>query len=273
MNPFLKLMRPLNCLISSFSVPIVMVTLLGTDFVSHQILLYTAIGMAVVFFFTAAGNTLNDYMDRETDEINHPGRPIPSGKVNPRTALVYSSMMFSIGIILSFLLELWIPQIIVISAVLLMIAYETRFKKEGLAGNLIISALTGMVFIFGGSIYGELFLPTLLGLLAFLATVGREIVKDIQDLKGDINRNTFPMKVGPERAEMTAVGFIVGGIILSPFPYILNLLSIYYLGIVIVADAIFIYSLLLLKSPKRSQRFIKFAMVVALIAFLTGGLI
>jgi len=273
MNPFIKLMRPANCLISSFSVPIVMVTLLGTDFVSYQILLYTFIGMAVVFFFTAAGNTLNDYMDRETDKINHPQRPIPSGEVNPRTALVYSGTMFTIGIVLSFLFKLWIPRIIVISAVLLMIVYETRFKSEGLAGNLIISALTGMVFIFGGSIYGEVFLPSLLGLLAFLATVGREIVKDIQDLKGDINRNTFPMRVGPKKAEMVASAFVIGGVILSPFPYILNLLSIYYLLVVIVADAIFIYSLLLLKSPKRSQRFIKLAMVVALIAFLTGGLI
>ncbi len=273
MNPFLKLMRPVNCLISSFSVPIVMVTLLGTDFVFSQTLLYTAIGMAVVFFFTAAGNTLNDYMDKETDKINHPQRPIPSGKVNPRTALIYSGTLFSIGIILSFFLGRWIPQIIVVSAVILMIAYETRYKREGLVGNLIISALTGMVFIFGGSIYGELYLPTLLGSLAFLATVGREIVKDIQDLKGDINRNTFPMRVGPKKAEMVASAFIIGAVILSPFPYILNMLSIYYLLVVIAADAIFIYSLLLLKSPKRSQRLIKFAMVVALIAFLTGGLI
>ncbi|MBS3781816.1 MAG: UbiA family prenyltransferase [Candidatus Thermoplasmatota archaeon] len=273
MNPFVKLMRPLNCLISSFSVPIVMITLFGTDFVSRQTLLFTAIGMMVVFFFTAAGNTLNDYMDRKTDEINHPGRPIPSGKVEPKTALVYSGVMFGIGVILSFLLELWIPQIIVASAVILMIAYETRFKKEGLAGNLIISALTGMVFIFGGSIYGKLYLPTLLGLLAFLATVGREIVKDIQDLKGDINRKTFPMRVGPRKAEMTASFFIVGGVILSPFPYIFGSLSLSYLLVVLVADAIFIYSLLLLKSAERSQKFIKLAMVVALIAFLIGGLI
>ncbi len=273
MNPFLKLMRPINCLISSFSVPIVMVTLLGTNFVSHQILLYTAIGMVVVFFFTAAGNTLNDYMDRETDKINHPDRPIPSGKINPKTALVYSGVMFSTSIILSFLFNFWTPRIIVISAVILMIAYETRFKKEGLAGNLIISALTGMVFIFGGSIYEELYIPILLGLLAFLATVGREIVKDIQDIKGDINRNTFPMKVGHKNAEITASAFIISAVILSPFPYILNLLSIYYLLVVVLADAIFIYSLLLLKSAEKSQKFIKVAMVIALIAFLTGGLI
>jgi len=272
MIPFIKLMRPLNCLISSFSIPIVLITLHGTDLLSSQILMYTTVGMTVVFFFTAAGNTLNDYMDRETDEINHPERPIPSGEIQSKTALIFSIVLFALGLTISFLLEFWIPQLIVILAILLMVVYEVKLKNEGLVGNLTISALTGMVFVFGGSIYGRLYLPTLLGLLAFMATVGREIVKDIQDLKGDLNRNTFPMKVGPEKAEMTASVFIIGGVILSPLPFLLGFLSIYYLVVVIAADAIFIYSLLLLNSAKRSQRFIKLAMVVALIAFLTGGL-
>ncbi len=234
--------------------------------------IYTAVGMSVVFFFTAAGNTLNDYMDRETDEINHPDRPIPSGKISPETALIYSASMFGIGLIISFLLERWVPQVIVMSAIALMIVYEVRFKNEGLIGNIIISALTGMVFVFGGSIYERLYLPSLLGLLAFMATVGREIIKDIQDLKGDLNRNTFPMRVGPEKAELTASIFVIGGVLLSPLPYLLGFLSIFYLFVVLVADAIFIYSLLLLSSAKRSQKFLKLAMVVALVAFLTGGL-
>ncbi len=273
MNPFLKMMRPLNCLISSFSIPIVMITIFGMNFTSEHTLFLMAVGMLVVFFFTGAGNILNDYMDRETDEINHPERPIPSGDIKPKTALSASISLFSAGIVLSFLLPFYLPQIIVISAVILMIIYETRLKSQGLTGNVVISALTGMVFIFGGSIYQKLYLPLILGLLSFLSTVGREIVKDIQDLQGDLNRKTFPMKVGPEKAKRTALVFIAGAVALSPLPYILDLLSIYYLLIVGVSDTIFIYSLLLLESAERSQKFIKLAMVVALIAFLIGGLI
>ena len=272
LKPMIKLMRPLNCSISTLSIPIVMITLYGLDIECFETVLVTILGMLIVFFFTAGGNILNDYMDRETDEINHPDRPIPSGEVSLKKALMFSEVMFSVGIILSFLLPLYLPQIIVISAVTLLVAYELRFKKEGFTGNLIISGLTGMLFIFGGSIYGELFLPIILGILAFLSTVGREIMKDIQDLKGDLDRNTFPMKVGPESAKRTALLFVVFAVALSPFPYIFGLLPIFYLGIVIIADIIFIYSLLLLKSAERTQKFIKLAMIVALVAFLVGGL-
>ncbi len=272
MRPLLKLIRPVNCLISSFSIPIVMITLFGLGFLEQDILYITVLGMSIVFFYTAAGNSLNDYMDRETDEINHPERPIPSGDITPEKTIVFSGILFAIGLILSFLLDPWLPQIIVILAVILMIMYEVKFKKQGLVGNLIISLLTGMVFLFGGSIYGELELPALLGLLAFFATGGREIIKDIQDLEGDLDRKTFPMIVGPKKAEYTAVSFIVLGVIFSPIPFILGLFSIYYLIVVLLANGIFIYSLLLLKSPAKSQKFIKVAMVVALIAFLIGGL-
>ncbi len=273
MNPFLKMMRPINCLISSFSILIVGITLFGMNFITEPRLFLAAIGMLVVFFFTGAGNILNDYMDREIDKINHPDRPIPSGKISPKTALFFSISLFTLGVVISFFLPLYMPQIIVISAVILMIIYESLLKSRGLAGNIIISGLTGMVFIFGGSIYQRFYLPVILGLLSFLSTAGREIVKDIQDLKGDLNRETFPMKVGPERAKRTALVFIAGAVALSPLPYFLNLLSIYYLLTVAVADTIFIYSLLLLESAEKSQKFIKLAMVVALIAFLIGGLI
>lgn len=273
MNPLVKLMRPVNCLISSFSILIVMITLFGIDIIEQEILITTAIGMSIVFIYTAAGNSLNDYMDRETDKINHPERPIPSGEISPKNTLIFSSILYIIGFVFSLSLEPWLPQIIVVLAILLMILYEVKFKKQGLIGNLIISLLTGMVFLFGGAIYGKLELPSLLALLAFLATAGREIIKDIEDLEGDIDRKTFPMRVGPEKAEMTAISFIVLGIILSPIPFLLGLLSIYYLLVVLVADGIFIYSLLLLKSPSKSQKFVKVAMVMALIAFLTGGLI
>ncbi len=271
MNPIIKLIRPINCLMSSLSIPIVMITLFGLD-IDHSNLLVSVVGMLTVFFFTAGGNILNDYMDRKTDEINHPDRPIPSGSIKPKTALVLSGVMFSFSVILPFSLRLFLPITIVILGVILMMAYEFRLKKKGLAGNLTVSILTGMLFLFGGAIYEEIYLPALLGSLALLSTVSREIMKDIQDIKGDLDRNTFPMKVGPELAKRTAFVFVVLAVVLSPFPYILGFLPLTYLLIVIFADIIFIYSLLLLESAEKTQKYIKLAMAVALVAFLIGGL-
>ncbi len=273
MHPVIRMIRPLNSLMSSFSIPIVMVTLFGFDIFGTTMLIHTIIGMAIVFLFTSAGNILNDYMDREVDKLNHPQRPIPAGEIEPKSALIYSSGMFLFAILISILLPFYLPQIIVLSAIMLMVSYEWKFKKSGLAGNLIISFLTGLVFVFGGSIYGRLYLPIILGLLAFLASVGREITKDIQDMKGDLDRKTFPMRVGRGKAQYTVIVFVLAAVLLSPLPYIENLLSLSYLLIVIFADIVFIYSLSILEDAERSQKFNKIGMIIALIAFLVGGIL
>jgi len=273
MIPVIKMMRPINCLISSMAILIVRISLFGIGTGSIETFPLTAIGMIIVFFYTAGGNILNDYMDRKVDKINHPGRPIPSGDINPSKALMLSGLMFSMATALAFLLPFYWAQIIVVLAIILLTTYELSFKKKGFVGNLTVSALTGMVFIFGGSIYGQFILPVIMGVVAFLSNVGREIVKDIQDIKGDRDRNTFPMQVGPKVAKSTAAGFVVLALILSPLPYIIGLLPLSYLIVVIGADIIFIYSLSLINQAKRSQKFMKLAMVVALLAFLIGGIV
>ncbi|MFW6083358.1 MAG: UbiA family prenyltransferase [Thermoplasmatota archaeon] len=273
MHPVVRMIRPLNSLMSSFSIPIVMITLFGFDIFGPTMLIHTVIGMAIVFLFTSAGNILNDYMDREVDKFNHPKRPIPSGEVRPKEALIYSVGMFIVAILISAFLPFYLPQIIVLSAIILLISYEWRFKKSGLTGNIIISFLTGLVFVFGGAIYGKLYLPAILGLLAMLASVGREITKDIQDMKGDLDRKTFPMRVGKGKAQYTVILFVATAVFLSPLPYIENLLSESYLIIVVLADIIFIYSLLILEDAEKSQKFNKTGMIIALIAFLVGGIL
>ncbi len=273
MDPVIKMMRPINCLISSMSILIVRISLFGIDMESTEAFLLTAIGMAIVFFYTGGGNILNDYMDREVDKINHPERPIPSGEIRPRNALLLSAMLFSTATVMAFLLPFHWPQIIVVLAIILLAGYELSFKEKGFVGNISISVLTGMVFIFGGSIYGRFYLPIIMGVVAFLSSVGREIVKDIQDIKGDRDRNTFPMRVGKKIAKRTAAAFVIFAVILSPLPYILELLPLSYLLVVIAADIIFIYSLSLINVAERSQKFMKLAMVIALLAFLIGGIV
>jgi len=233
----------------------------------------TALGMIIVFSFTAGGNILNDYVDRRVDKINHPHRPIPSGKIAPKQALAYSGLMFSISLVVSLFIPNLLTKIIVVMALVLMISYEIKLKKLGLSGNMTIAALTGLVFIFSGSIYGSLVLPSILALLAGLATLGREIVKDIEDMRGDLDRNTLPMRIGKSRSGIIVAVVIISAVILSPIPYIYSMLPLSYLITVAFADIIFIYSLTLLKQPRRAQRTIKMAMGLALVAFLIGGII
>jgi len=269
----LGLFRLGNCAMGALGALLAAIVCVGIngleDFAVEVIL-----SMAVVVLFTAGGNSLNDYFDRETDKVAHPRRPIPSGGVKPSSAIALSIVLFSSAQLLSFLVNLW-SVIIVATSVLVMIGYERLLKAEGIAGNLAISWLTGALFLFGGAAVESLELAWILAALAFLATLGREIVKDIQDIEGDRgSRRTLPMRIGSKRAGIVGSGAFLAAVALSPVPYVLELLGWEYLPVVAAADAIFIYCALIhFKNPEKGQKVAKLAMFVALLAFLVGGIL
>ena len=230
------------------------------------------LSMATVLSFTAAGNSLNDYFDRETDKVAHPERPLPSSMIRPAGALAVSILLFILAVFLSYFVNSW-SIIIVLTSIAVMVGYELLLKAEGFAGNLAISWLTGALFLFGGAAVEKMDLAWILSALAFLATLGREVVKDVQDIEGDKgSRRTLPMRIGAKRAGLMGSVAFVGAVALSPVPYLQGLLSIWYVPVVGAADAIFIYCALIhFRSPKQGQKVAKLAMLVALLAFLLGG--
>ena len=108
-------------------------------------------------------------------------------------------------------------------------------------------------------------------LLAFLATLSREIIKDVQDVEGDADRRTLPKSIGIPRATALAAAMVVLAVALSPIPVVFGLLGQGYLYAVVAADAIFIYSITRFKDPARASTLLKFAMGVGLVAFIAGG--
>ncbi len=158
-----------------------------------------------------------------------------------------------------------------------MYAYETGLKARGAPGNLAIAYLVASLFVFSGfAVYGgrqdALLRASLLAALAFLATLGREITKDIEDMAGDVDRVTLPRRLGARRASFLAAASFLAGVGMSGVPRILEILGSYYLIPVLVADGMFIYAALYSSArPGRSQRVSKYAMIVALAAFLAGG--
>jgi geranylgeranylglycerol-phosphate geranylgeranyltransferase len=270
---FLGLFRLGNCAMGALGALLAAIVCVGIDGL-EDFAIEVILSMAVVVLFTAGGNSLNDYFDGETDKVAHPLRPIPSGRVKPSSALALSIVLFSSAQLLSFLVNLW-SVIIVATSVLVMIGYERLLKAEGIAGNLAISWLTGALFLFGGAAVESLELAWILAALAFLATLGREIVKDIQDIEGDRgSRLTLPMRIGSKRAGVIGSGAFLAAVALSPVPYVLELLGWEYLPVVAAADAIFIYCALIhFKNPEKGQKVAKLAMFVALLAFLVGGIL
>jgi geranylgeranylglycerol-phosphate geranylgeranyltransferase len=278
MGDYLKLIRPLNCFMSAVAVFIGGMISAWDGSLSAGETNGILVAMLAVFLFVAAGNSLNDYEDRDIDKIAHPDRPVAAGRMSPRSALRLSYAFFFLSAVASTLI--FYPKIVVYPLALLllnmviMLSYEKRLKKEGISGNLSIAWLTASLFLFGAVSAGGInTLTALFVFMAFLAIFAREVAKDIEDMEGDRGvRRTAPLTYGVGRASVFAYVSIIAAVAISPLPYILGIVSPYYLAFVLPADAIFIYSVLLLakKSPAGSQNWAKAGMLVSLVAFAVG---
>jgi geranylgeranylglycerol-phosphate geranylgeranyltransferase len=269
-NRYIQLFRLGNCVMSAVALALAVLVAVGTKLFDHGFV--TAVGAAVVFCFVAGGNSLNDYLDREVDRTAHPERPIPSGRIAPKTARNLPAAFFVVSFALSLLLDP-LSIAIVASAILIMIGYELATKKLGLLGNLSIAWLTGALFLLGGALVGQVERTLIVGAMAFLATLGREIVKDIQDMAADVDRLTLPKRIGKRPAGVAGSVAFLAAVALSPVPYLTGMFGPGYLVTVLVCDAIFIYSSIVhFENPKKGQTWAKYGMAVALIAFLIGGI-
>lgn len=282
MRTYLELMRSGNCLMAAISaasgVLIAYNIVKGNNIFSFPYISTLAVSL-IVFLVTGAGNAINDYFDVNIDRINKPQRPIPSGRIDKSSVLIFSLLLFIIGTAVAFSINI-VCGLIALFNSLLLLFYALILKRTILLGNLSIGYLTGSTFLFGGSVFYEkngINAVLILFLLATLATVAREIVKDIEDMEGDMldGAKTLPIVIGAKNSAIIASLIGLFAVIASPLPYFQSLLNVYYIIVVLFADLIFIYaSSAILKSgnPSKSSKLFKTAMFCALLAFLIGSM-
>ena len=196
MNHYIALTRPGNAFLTSIAVIAGAFIAKGPeDILNFQ----TEIAICCVsaMMLVGGGNALNDYNDRESDKKNHPERPIPSGKISAENALTFAQILLGLGlVILIFTLDNKMPFVIALLGVITLIAYENGLKAAGIAGNIAVGLMSGAVFLYAGMAVNDPGPTIWMFGLAILATITREIVKDIQDLEGDKDRFTLPTRIG-----------------------------------------------------------------------------
>lgn len=161
----------------------------------------------------AAGYIINDYFDLNIDQVNKPERMVIDNHIKRRWAIVLHLVFSGVGIILSLLVSLQSNFIIFtgnILCVILLWLYSTTFKKQLLIGNIVISLLTAWViivcyltlnksFIFytpNNLVLHRVFRFALLyASFAFIISLVREVVKDIEDIQGDSRYNCKTMPI------------------------------------------------------------------------------
>ncbi len=165
-------------------------------------------------FIAAAGYIINDYFDINIDEVNKPGRMVVDKIISRRWAIAWHFMLSISGVILTFLavpfLEKWYLVAANICCVALLWFYSTSFKRRLLIGNIVISLLTAwtiLVIFFskvsladafgmGSDTHYKFFrIAFLYAGFAFITSLVREAIKDMEDLPGDVRYGCRTMPV------------------------------------------------------------------------------
>ena len=274
MNPYIALTRPGNAVLTAIAVIAGAFISTGPEIVdySEEIAICCISAMMLV----GGGNALNDYNDRESDKKNHPNRPIPSGQIDAETVLTYSQVLLGGGlVILIFALDNKMPFVIALLGILTLIAYENGMKAAGIAGNIAVGFMSGAVFLYAGMAVNNPG-PTLWMFgLAFLATISREIVKDIQDLEGDRDRRTLPSRIGIPHSLNVAILILLIAIGLSYTAinqFDGNALNAYAGGITL-ANATMLFGIYKSRNEDyfMGQKNIKQGMGIAMLAFIVAA--
>ena len=271
MNPWIRIIRPVNGIMGILATYIS--GLIGAGLRLGHFLIPVSFAALSVFLVTSGGNIINDVVDIETDRVNHPRRPLVTGQISIRAARIAVVVSFSLAFVLSVIFISLLSAAVVVLAELFLVAYEFRTKKLGLSGNIMISILVGLIFIFGGIAVDSLDRMLILFFMATMANLSREIIKDIEDINGDTDRITFPKKHGIKFAAYVAAISVIVAIIASYIPYYLKIFDVYYLIPVALSDLLFLVSAgLIVRNPGKSQQVSKIAMIVGLVSFAVGGL-
>jgi 4-hydroxybenzoate polyprenyltransferase len=153
----------------------------------------------------AAGYIINDYFDINIDQVNKPKENVVDTVVSRRWAMALHFVFSGVGLLISAYISwrtgLWYILLGNFGCVLLLFGYSVSLKRKLLFGNIIISLLTAWVILI--ICFSEIKIPTqvstaiaeasnkiirigiLYAAFAFISSLVREAIKDIEDMKGD----------------------------------------------------------------------------------------
>lgn len=142
----------------------------------------------------AGGYIINDYYDVKIDYINKPDRVVIGKSITRRYAILFHVLLSALGVALGIFLSWRIAAVNIISVFLLWL-YSNNLKRLPFIGNVTVALLTGLSVVVVDLFYrSSNSLVIIYALFAFFMTLVREVIKDMEDLKGD---NSFGCRTLP----------------------------------------------------------------------------
>jgi 4-hydroxybenzoate polyprenyltransferase len=240
-NGFLKLIRINNLIILYFTQYFTAIFLIDPD--NRSLRLSEDYHLFLLAFSTmliaAAGYIINDYHDVKIDAINKPEKILVGKVLKRREMLLVYGILNLIAFAIAFQISYQILAVHLLSASSLWI-YSAFLKKTAFWGNFLIASLTALSILIVAVYYNNNYLYIgLYGTLAFFISLIREIVKDLEDMKGDaaFGGRTIPIIYGQRGAKQFIYVFATFFIIsLYVFDIFIDIWSFWIISIVITGE-------------------------------------
>ena len=240
----------------------------------------------------AAGYIINDYFDLNIDRINKPDKLVVEKVIRRRWVIIWHLVLSAAGVLIAVYIDYKTPvrflTIANLACVALLFLYSISLKKKLLSGNILISLLTAWtIFVVSWCEVNQLAVPRsgfdaeriiklafIYGGFAFIISLIREVVKDMEDVEGDrrYGCRTMPIVWGLNASKVFVAVWIIVliaavGIIQA---YVLRLgwwWSVIYSVVLIIAPLAWIFKQLM--KAQSAKDFHKLSSVIKLV-MLTG---
>jgi 4-hydroxybenzoate polyprenyltransferase len=264
---------------------------------SLQFPLYQFLILVVAtLFITAGGYVINDYFDIKTDLINK-GEVIVGTKIPRRQAMMLHNVLNIAGVAAGFYISwkagyFWLGTLFLIVSGLLYF-YSASYKRQFLIGNIIVALLTALVpmlvVIFEWPALYRYYavnavMPPQIGIIfywvggfaifAFLTTLIREIIKDIEDFEGDMayGRNTIPVVTGTITARIISIFLItttIGLLYIVWYFFLHDEITLIYISCMLALPLLYVIYQLVISATKihlhTASRIMKIVMIAGIL--------
>lgn len=252
----------------------------------------------------SAGYIANDLNDQITDEINKPDKVYIDKHFNRRTVLAIAYLLSFLSILSSILLLIHLGSLVVFLLLNLALSivwwYAFKLKRTLVWGNLAVASMSASTipllfiaeisantkwFAVGSSEMFNLLMEVFLALaiFAFLISLIREIVKDMEDVEGDkqIHCRTIPLVFGIEKSKMLVYTLSIITLLLlfvSQWQIFNKGLFVAFYWLIVAVDIPLIFFMIQLKRSMKKKDFhmtsklLKFIMLTGILTVVAANI-
>lgn len=253
-----------------------------------------------IVLITAGGYIINDIFDKSIDTINKPEKVFIDNYISTNRAYSIYYIINGIAVLIGFYLGFKAKSInlglIFLVPVAVFYFYSLKYKRLFLRGNIAVAFLTAslimlvwlfeffnikkneIIFTEGIQVFWIIsFFILSYSFFAFITTLLREIIKDIEDMEGDSKWGctTLPIVVGREKAKrIAAIISVIGAFSVIFFQFMLKIINMEYLAylLIIVVQIPFLYLAIKLWKATEKEEFVflgNFSKILILLGILT----